>query len=72
MRWFNSLEPSIALERDPGGMKMPLSETVKKAWIEIQKKHHVPVNAIGLKVDVKDVKTLRVWKEEGIDKFLKR
>jgi hypothetical protein len=53
-------------------MKMPLSETVKKAWIEIQKKHHVPVNAIGLKVDVKDVKTLRVWKEEGIDKFLKR
>ena len=51
---------------------MPLSESVKKNWIEIQKKYDVPVNAIGVKVDSKDEKTLKVWKEEGIDKFMKR
>jgi hypothetical protein len=51
---------------------MPLSEAVKKNWIEIQKKYDVPVNAIGMKIDSKDEKTLKVWKEEGIDRFMKR
>jgi hypothetical protein len=46
--------------------------TIKKNWIEIQKKHDQPVNAIGMKIDAKDANTLRVWREEGIDKFVKR
>lgn len=51
---------------------MGIDNSVKKNWIEIQKKHAVPVNAIGMKIKDNDVKTLAVWKEEGIDKFLKK
>lgn len=51
---------------------MGIDATVKKNWIEIQKNHNVPVNAIGVKIDPKDEKTLRVWKEEGIDRFIRR
>ena len=51
---------------------MALSEAAKKNWIELQKKHNYPVNAIGVKIDPKDEKTLKVWKDEGIDKFLKK
>jgi hypothetical protein len=51
---------------------MPISESVKKNWIEIQKKYDVPVNAIGVKIDSKDERTLKVWREEGIDKFMRR
>ena len=29
----------------------------------------MPVNAIGMKIDSKDEKTLTIWREEGIDKF---
>ena len=51
---------------------MAISESVKKNWIEIQKKNDVPVNAIGVKIDPKDEMTLKVWKEEGIDQFVKK
>jgi hypothetical protein len=51
---------------------MAISDAVKKNWIEIQKKFDVPVNAIGVKIDPKDEKTLKVWKEEGIDTFVKK
>ena len=51
---------------------MGIDNAVKKNWIEIQKRHDVPVNAIGVKIDSKDEKTLKVWKEEGIDQFMKR
>lgn len=51
---------------------MALDPAVKSNWIEIQKKHDVPVNAFGLKIDPKDERTLKVWKEEGIDKFLRK
>ena len=51
---------------------MGLDSAVKKNWIEIQKKHDVPINAIGVKIDPEDKKTLKVWKEEGIDQFMKR
>jgi hypothetical protein len=55
-----------------GGGSMSLDPAVKKNWIDIQKQHHVPVNAIGVKIDSKDEKTMKVWKEEGIDEFVKR
>jgi hypothetical protein len=51
---------------------MALSPEAKKMWIEAQKKQPVPVNALGLKINPKDEATLRVWREEGIDKFVKK
>ena len=51
---------------------MGLDSAVKKNWMEIQKKHDVPVNAIGVKIDSKDEKTLTVWREEGSDEFVKK
>ncbi len=51
---------------------MALDSAVKKNWIEVQRKHTYPVNAIGVKIDPKDKKTLKVWREEGIDKFIKK
>ena len=51
---------------------MGLDNAIKKNWIEIQKRHDVPVNAIGVKIDPKDQRTLQVWKEEGIDDFIKK
>lgn len=51
---------------------MALDSRIKKNWIEIQKRNTVPVNAIGVKINPKDEKTMRVWKEEGIDEYLKK
>jgi hypothetical protein len=51
---------------------MAIDERIRKTWIDVQKKHDVPVNAIGMKIDAKDANALRVWKEEGIDKFVKQ
>ena len=51
---------------------MAVPETIKKNWIEIQKKYDHPVNAIGVKIDTKDEKTFKVWKDEGIDEFVKK
>ncbi|UCF92021.1 MAG: hypothetical protein JSW39_27760 [Desulfobacterales bacterium] len=51
---------------------MGVNAVIKKNWIEVQKKHDVPVNAIGIKIDPKDQKTLKVWKEEGLDQFVKK
>lgn len=51
---------------------MGVNESIKKNWIEIQKRNDVPVNAIGIKIDPKDEQTMKVWKEEGIDQFVKR
>lgn len=51
---------------------MAVPESIKKLWIEIQKKNNVPVNAIGVKIDPKDQMTYKVWKDEGIDQFVKK
>ena len=51
---------------------MGLDPAIKKNWIEIQKRYDVPVNAIGVKIESKDEKTMKVWKDEGIDQFIKR
>jgi hypothetical protein len=51
---------------------MALDPAVKKNWIEMQKKHAHPVNALGLRIDPNDQRTLKVWRDEGIDQFLKR
>lgn len=59
-------------KKDEGGIEMKLNTAVKKNWIEIQKKYDVPVNAIGIRIDSKDEKTMKVWQEEGIDGFVKK
>ena len=51
---------------------MALDSIIKKNWIEIQKKNTAPVNAIGVKINPKDEKTMKIWKEEGIDNFIKK
>lgn len=51
---------------------MALDSIIKKNWIEIQKRNSVPVNAIGVKINPKDEKTLKIWKEEGIDQYMKK
>ena len=51
---------------------MAISESIKKNWIAIQKKHSVPVNAIGVKIRKDDEKTLKIWQEEGISNFIKK
>ena len=51
---------------------MALDATIKKNWIEIQKKNTVPVSAIGVKINPKDEKTLKIWKDEGVDAFVKK
>ncbi len=51
---------------------MSLDPAIKKNWINLQKKYDVPVNAIGVKIKPNDQRTLKVWKEEGIDEFLKK
>ena len=37
---------------------MGIDTSIKKNWIEIQKKHSTPVNAIGVKIKDTDTKTL--------------
>lgn len=51
---------------------MGMNERVKQNWIDLQKKHNVPVNAIGIQIRDDDKKTLQKWKEEGIDAYLKK
>jgi hypothetical protein len=63
---------TIIEDERKGGDFMGLEPAIKKNWIEIQKRHDVPVNAIGVKISSKDEKTLKVWREEGIDEFIKR
>lgn len=50
---------------------MALKPSIKKNWIEVQKRYSYPVNAIGVKINGKDKTTLKVWKDEGIDQFVK-
>ncbi|MDH4316852.1 MAG: hypothetical protein OEV64_00540 [Desulfobulbaceae bacterium] len=51
---------------------MPIKPEIKKSWVELQKQHDQPVNAIGVKIHPNDQATLKVWKEEGIDQFIKK
>lgn len=51
---------------------MAVTESVKKNWIELQKKSNVPVNAIGLKIDPKDENSMKAWRDEGMEDHLAR
>ena len=51
---------------------MRIDPSVRKNWEEIQKKYDYPVNAIGVRIGPKDFATLKTWKEEGIDRVMKK
>lgn len=46
---------------------MPISPQIRKNWVNTQRKYDFPVNAIGVKIDPKDAKTMEVWRSENID-----
>lgn len=48
-----------------------LNPAVKKIWIEVQREHDIPVNAIGLAIEPEDKAILKIWRDEGIDRFMK-
>jgi hypothetical protein len=48
-----------------------LDPRVKARWQEIQKKFDFPVSAIGERIKPEEEIILKIWKEEGIDKFMK-
>jgi hypothetical protein len=52
-------------------VKKELDPKIKRNWEDIQKRYAYPVNAIGVKIDPKDKETLKVWRDNGIDKFVK-
>jgi len=51
---------------------MPVDQNIKKNWEKLQEKYNYPVDAMGRPIDPKDQQTLKVWKDEGIDRFIKR
>lgn len=52
--------------------KRELDPKIKRNWEDIQKRYNYPVNAIGVRIDPKDKETLKVWRDNGIDKFVKQ
>jgi hypothetical protein len=52
-------------------MTMSISPFARSVWEDVQKKHDVPVNAIGMRIDPGDAETLKLWKKLGIDRFVK-
>jgi ABC-type branched-subunit amino acid transport system substrate-binding protein len=48
-----------------------LDPRVKENWKRVQRQHAYPVNAIGMRIDSNDASTLKVWRDEGLDAFVK-
>jgi hypothetical protein len=51
---------------------MPIDSKVKQNWEKLQEKYNYPVDAMGRPIDSKDQQTLKVWKDEGIDRFVQK
>jgi hypothetical protein len=51
---------------------MPVDPKVKKNWEKLQEQANYPVDAMGRPIDPKDQEMLKAWKEEGIDRFVKK
>ncbi len=51
---------------------MPVDPNVKQNWEKIQEKYQYPVDALGRPIDPKDQETLKVWREHGIDQWVKK
>jgi len=51
---------------------MPMDSNIRKNWEKLQEQYDYPVDAMGRPIDPKDQQTLKVWKDEGIDRFAKK
>ena len=51
---------------------MGLDPKVKENWEKMQQQYDYPVDAVGRPIDPKDQQTLKVWKDEGIDRFVNK
>jgi hypothetical protein len=51
---------------------MAIDPTVRQNWEKIQEQYNHPVDALGRPINPNDQETLKVWKEEGIDRFVKK
>jgi hypothetical protein len=51
---------------------MPIDPKVRQQWERLQSQYDYPVDATGRPIDPKDQKTLKVWQDEGIDRFVQR
>jgi hypothetical protein len=51
---------------------MAIDANVKQNWEKIQEQYNHPVDALGRSIDPKDQETLKVWRDEGIDRFIKK
>jgi hypothetical protein len=51
---------------------MALDPSVKQNWEKIQQQYAYPVDALGRPIDPNDVETLRIWRDEGLDQFVKK
>lgn len=50
---------------------MALPSHIREIWIEIQKHYSYPVCSIGVMIDPRDADTLKIWRSEGIERFMK-
>jgi hypothetical protein len=53
-------------------VRMPVDPKVKQNWEKLQAQYDYPVDAMGRPIDPKDQETLKVWRDEGIDRFVKQ
>ena len=49
---------------------MPMDESVKQSWQQLQAQYDYPIDALGRPIDAGDQETLAIWQSEGIDKFV--
>ena len=49
---------------------MELTDAARQTWSEVQKKHSVPVNLLGIPIKTAD--TLARWKAAGMEKHVKQ
>jgi hypothetical protein len=50
---------------------MSIDPAVRSHWESIQSQNDVPVNALGMRIDSADTMTLKVWRDLGLQRFLK-
>ncbi len=51
---------------------MPVDPNVKTNWEKLQEEYNYPVDALGRPIDQNDQETLKVWREESIDRFMQK
>ena len=55
-----------------GDNVMAIDAAVRDNWEKLQQQYNYPVDALGRPIDPKDQETLKVWRDEGVDLFMKK